>query len=249
MSRLAHIVRHPIKSVGYEEIESASLTKGRALPFDRHWAIAHEAAGFGAKPTEWASKRNFVRGVAGHQLMAVQAQTNEASGTVTLNHPRAKPVTLDPLAQADQLIDWVRPFWPDTRPAPANVVHLPGQPFGDMPDPYLSLLSLSSLRALGHRAGRDLSIHRFRGNLWVEDWPPFHEFDLIGKTLRMGGAELRIVERITRCQATTVSPKTGHADVDTLAALDQAYDHQDFGVYALVTKSGPIAINDDIEVL
>jgi uncharacterized protein YcbX len=249
MSRLAHIVRHPIKSVGYEEIESASLTKGRALPFDRHWAIAHEAASFGAQPSQWASKRNFVRGVAGHQLMAVRAQTDTAAGTVTLSHPRAKDITVDPIAQSQQLIDWVRPFWPDTRPAAANVVHLPDQPFGDMPDPFVSLLSLSSLRALGHRTGADLSIHRFRGNLWAEHWPPFHEFDLIGKTLRIGGAELRITQRITRCLATTVSPKTGRSDVDTLAALENAYDHQDFGVYALVTKSGPIALNDDIEVL
>ena len=91
MSRLAHIVRHPIKSVGYEEIESASLTKGRALPFDRHWAIAHEAASFGAQPTQWASKRNFVRGAAGHPLMAIRAQTDTKSGTVTLTHPQAQP--------------------------------------------------------------------------------------------------------------------------------------------------------------
>jgi uncharacterized protein YcbX len=249
MSRLAYIVRHPIKSVGYEEIESASLTQGRALPFDRHWAIAHEAASFGAQPTEWASKRNFVRGVAGHGLMAVRAKTDTQAGIVTLSHPRAKSLTVDPTAQSRQLIDWVRPLWPENRPAPAHVVHLPDQPFGDMPDPFLSLLSLSSLRALGHRTGQDLSIHRFRGNLWADHWPPFHEFDLIGKTIRIGGAELRIVERITRCLATTVNPKTGRSDVDTLAALDKAYDHQDFGVYALVTKSGPIAINDDIEVL
>ncbi|MBA83474.1 MAG: molybdenum cofactor biosysynthesis protein [Rhodobacteraceae bacterium] len=249
MSRLAHIVRHPIKSVGYEEIESASLTKGRALPFDRHWAIAHEAASFGAQPTQWASKRNFVRGAAGHPLMAIRAQTDTKSGTVTLTHPQAQPVTLDPLAQADQLIDWIRPFWPDTRPAPASVVHLPDQPFGDMPDPFVSLLSLSSLRALSHRSGADLSIHRFRGNLWAEDWPPFHEFDLIGKTLRIGGAQLRVVARITRCQATTVNPNTGRSDVDTLGALNRAYDHQDFGVFALITQSGPIARNDAIEVL
>lgn len=248
MSRLAHIVRHPIKSVGYEEIESASLTKGRALPFDRHWAIAHEAASFGGAPTEWASKRNFVRGVAGHSLMAVRAQTDVATGTVTLEHPQARKITLNPLSQAGELIDWIRPFWPDTRPAPASVVHLPGQPFADMPAPYLSLLSLSSLRAFSHRTGHDLSIHRFRGNLWADHWPPFHEFDLIGKTLRIGGAELKVVERITRCQATTVNPKTGQQDVDTLGTLKAAYDHQDFGVFTLVTKSGPIALNDEIEV-
>lgn len=249
MITLAHIVRHPIKSIGYEEISSASLTQGRALPFDRVWAIAHEAASFGDTPTEWASKRNFVRGVAAPDLMAVQAKTDEASGLVTLSHPRAPSISIDPVRDTETLLDWVRPMWPETRPAAAGVAHLPHQPFADMPDPFISLLSLSSLRALGARLGQDLSIHRFRGNLWVEGWPPFEEFDLIGKRLSIGGAELEIAQRITRCAATRVNPKTGFDDADTLSALRTAYGHQDFGVYARVTKSGPISTTDLIEVL
>ncbi len=249
MSILAHIVRHPIKSVGYEDLSSASLTQGRALPFDRHWAIAHEAASFGAQPSEWAAKRNFVRGVAAPDLMAVRARTDEQTGTVTLSHPRAETITVDPQANADVLLDWVRPMWPDTRPAVAGVVHIPGQPLADWPDPFVAVLGLGSLRALSQRMGRDLSIHRWRGNLWVDGWPPFHEFDLIGKRIRIGGAELQIQQRITRCAATKVNPDTGHADADTLNALIDAWGHQDFGVYATVTQSGPIAVNDPIEVL
>ena len=68
MIRLAHIVRHPIKSVGFEELAGASLTKGRALPFDREWAVTHEAAKFD-RLTEWHPKMNFLRGVAGPELI------------------------------------------------------------------------------------------------------------------------------------------------------------------------------------
>jgi uncharacterized protein len=42
--RLAHIVRHPIKSHGREEMGRVTLTAGACLPYDRHWAVAHDAA-------------------------------------------------------------------------------------------------------------------------------------------------------------------------------------------------------------
>ncbi|CUH67092.1 putative Fe-S protein [Thalassovita gelatinovora] len=249
MSHLAHIVRHPIKSVGYEVLQSAPLSEGRVLPFDRHWAVAHEAARFDGRPTEWMAKGNFIRGVAGHPLMAVKAALNEINATVTLAHPEAETITVQPIEDGPALIDWLRPFWPDNRPAPTQVISLKDQAMTDVPDPYVAILSLGSLQALGDRMGRDLSIHRFRGNLWTEGWPPFAEFDLIGKTIRIGAAELKVETRITRCQATTVNPETGHCDADTLAALNAAYGHQDFGVYARVVKSGTVTINDMVETL
>ncbi len=249
MSRLAHIVRHPIKSVGYEDLQSAPLSEGRVLPFDRHWAVAHDAARFDGQPTEWMGKQNFVRGAAGHPLMAVRARLNEASETVTLSHPETHDITVRPASDGAALIDWLRPFWPENRPAPAQVVRLKDQALTDVPDPYVSVLNLNSLKDLGQRMGRDLSIHRFRGNLWVDGWPAFEEYGLIGKTIRVGAAELRVETRITRCIATTVNPETGQSDADTLGALNAAFGHQDFGVYARVVKSGMVAVNDKVEIL
>ena len=249
MSHLAHIVRHPIKSIGYEDLQSAPLPEGRVLPFDRHWAVAHDAAQLNGQPTEWMAKGNVIRGAAGHPLMAVQAALNETDETVTLTHPEADRITVRALEDGAVLIDWLRPFWPDNRPAPAQVVSLKDQAMTDVPEPYVSILCLSSLKALEEQMGTDLSIHRFRGNLWIDGWPAFAEFNLIGKTIRIGDAELKVETRITRCQATTVNPGTGHADADTLRALNAAFGHQDFGVYARVTKSGTVTINDKVEIL
>lgn len=249
MSRLADIVRHPIKSIGYESLSSASLTKGRALSFDRVWAIAHEAAQFGPQPSEWAHKRNFVRGVAAPDLMAIQAVMNEDTGLITLSHPKAKTITFNPETQADVLLEWVRPMWPETRPAATRLVSIPGQALADWPNPFLAVLGVASLRELGGHLGQDLSIHRFRGNLWIDGWKPFQEFDLIGRRIRVGLAEIEIVQRTTRCAATTVNPETGTEDADTLSTLNSWYGHQDFGTYAVVTKSGRISINDPVEIL
>ncbi|MFN3846227.1 MAG: MOSC domain-containing protein [Paracoccaceae bacterium] len=248
MIRLAHICRHPVKSIGFEELASALLTEGRALPFDREWAVAHDAAKFDVL-VSWAPKMNFLRGVAGPNLMAIQAKLDEAARQVTLSHPTAGSITLCPDTDSTVLMDWLRPLWPQDRPAPVRVIHLPGQAMTDWPDPFVAVLNFASNADLGHRMGVDLSIHRWRGNLWLDGLDAWAEWGLVGKIIRIGGAELRIEQRITRCKATTVNPDTGLSDADTLGALKTFFGHQDFGVYAMVIKSGPIALGDPVEVL
>ena len=251
MIQLRHIIRHPIKSVGYEEIERAPLEKGRALPFDRHWAISHEGAKFAGNPNGqpdgWASKMNFLRGVTGHELMAIRAQLQ--GDQITLHHPRAGEITLNPDRDEAALLAWLEPLWPADKPAPARVISIKGQAFGDMPDPFLSIIGTASNSELSTRMGLDLSIHRWRANLWIDGLEPFEEFSLIGKRLRIGNAVLDIKQRITRCKATTVNPATGQSDADTLKALRDGWGHQDFGVYATVVQAGEIARGDTLEIL
>jgi len=237
-----------VKSIGYETLDRVALTPGVALPWDRHWAIAHENAKFEGNPPEWQRKLNFLRGVTQPALMAIRAELDEATGTVTLSHPDAETITLDPEAEAQRLLDWLAPLWGADLPAPRNVVHIPGQAMTDWPDPFISILGTGSLDALSLCAGAPLSPHRFRGNLWVEGWAPFEEFDLIGRTLRIGAAELEVKVRIARCKATHANPETGVRDQDTLALLQDNFGHQDFGVYAVVTKPGAIAAGDEVLV-
>lgn len=246
--RLAAIVRHPVKSIGHEEIARAGLAPGRVLPFDRVWAVAHAAAKIAPGHGAWAAKMNFLRGVAGPELMAISASSQPEARQITLRHPRAGAITvnLDLPDDAARLIGWLRPLWPASRPAPAFVTAVPDQAMTDVPDPFLSILNLASNRELGARMGLDLSIHRWRGNLWVEGMEPFAEFALVGRRLRIGDALLEVAEPITRCRATCVDPATGREEGDTLKALNEAYGHQDFGVYARVIEAGEIATGDRV---
>jgi MOSC domain-containing protein YiiM len=45
------------------------------------------------------------------------------------------------------------------------------------------------------------------------------------------------------------NPASGDRDVDTLGALRNGWNHQDFGVYATVIKGGRINMNDKVEVI
>lgn len=246
-ARLAHLLRHPIKSVGHEALAEVELTEGQALPFDRHWAVTHEASKFAGA---WAPKMNFVRGVAGPELMAVTASLDEASGRIVLRHPSAGALDVVPGTADDaRLIDWLRLLWPENRPAPAAVVSAPDHAMTDRPEPFLALLNMATLDDLSAHTGRPMSVHRFRGNLWIDGWQPWAEFELIGRRIRIGAAEVLIDRRITRCEATSVNPETGAKDTDTLATLRDTWGHQDFGTYVVVTRSGRVAVGDPVEVL
>nr|WP_224826222.1 MOSC domain-containing protein [Cognatishimia sp. MH4019] len=247
MAVLAQIWRHPIKSHGAEALEAVQLIAGQTMPWDRRWAVAHEAAK--ADASAWSPCANFSRGAKAPALMAISAKTDETTGRITLRHPELGELTIDPETEAEALIAWAGPLVPTDRAQSARVVRVPDRGMTDTDFPSISLNSTSSLRALSQKVGADLDPRRFRGNLWLDGLGPWEEFEWIGKTLRIGEAELRVIERIGRCLATTANPKTGARDADTLGALEDGWGHTDFGVYAEVTQSGVIRRDDPVELL
>jgi uncharacterized protein YcbX len=240
-----HLWRHPIKGHGVEAVGEAVLAAGATMPWDRVWAIAHEAARVGPAGGDWAPCANFNRGAKAPELMAIRARVDEAAGKVTLTHPRRPEITVDPdrAEDAARLVEWVLPLSDQRRARPAFVVRA-RVGMTDSAWPSVSVLNLATLEALGARVGRRLAMERFRGNLWLEGLPPFGEFELVGREIRLGRATLAVRERITRCKATTVDPATGVADADTLGALAAGWGHQDFGVYAEVVEGGRVAAGD-----
>ncbi|MBO9397864.1 MOSC domain-containing protein [Shimia sp. R9_2] len=247
MGTVAALWRHPIKAHGRESVGHISLVEGQTFPWDRRWAVAHEAAK--TEGGEWASCRNFSRAAGAPALMAITAKVDEDSGKITLNHPDLWELTIDPATQGDKLIDWVRPIMPKDRAASAKLLPAGEVGMTDSNFPSIAIHATASHRAVEELLGQSLSTERWRGNIWLDGFEAFSEFDWIGKTLRIGTAEIEVRERITRCLATTSNPDTGVRDADTLGALKGAYGHQDFGVYGVVTKTGDISVGDTAELL
>jgi uncharacterized protein len=182
--------------------------------------------------------------------MAMTSVLDEDARVISLTHPDIGSLTFRPDDPADlpRFLAWVAPLNPPDRAQPAQIVSV-GRGMTDSDFPSVAILSLASLRDLSARMGMDLSIHRWRGNLWLDGAEPWAEEGWIGRHIRIGGATLRIDERITRCRATMADPVTGRVDGDTLVALQTHYAHQDFGVYATVIDGGPIALGDGWAVL
>lgn len=246
-ARLAAICRHPVKSVGFEDLAQVRLIENHPMPWDRAWAVAHAAAPFAGDPDGWQPKMCFLRGWAEGSLMAIRAEFDDATRRLTLTHPARPPFVGVLPDDGDALVAWLRPLWPATRPDPARLVaRADGGALSDVPDPWVAVANLSSNRALGQRLGMDLSIHRWRANLWLDGLAPWEEFDLVGREIGVGAVRLRVEERITRCRATAANPLTGRTDADTLGALEAGYGHQDFGVYARVIQGGTVALGDRV---
>jgi len=248
---LAHIYRHPIKSHGSEHLDQVTLTAEQTLPWDRVWGVAHTETDIDG--SEWAHCRNFTRGAANGSLMAIKARFDEATQQITLTHPDLEPLTANPDTDGLKIVEWASAISPEGRAGPARVLRAAtaadGRGFTDQVDPYISILNLTSLRVLSQKAGREMSPLRFRGNLWVDGAAPWEEFDWVGKRLSLGGAILQVEERIDRCRATEANPDTGKRDTNTLSLLEEGWDHRDFGVFARVVRSGPVAIGDTLKVI
>ena len=81
-ARLAHIFRHPVKSVGGEALDEVRLNEGQPLPGDRRFAVLHEAAIQhldGDELRRWLPKSAFLRGVASAPLQAISGGWSAAS--------------------------------------------------------------------------------------------------------------------------------------------------------------------------
>ena len=245
-ARVTAIWRHPIKSHGREALERVALSAGQTLPYDRLWAVAHENSD--ADGSVWVSCGNFSRVSKAPKLMAITARTDEARETVTLSHPEAADLTFSPDSDSAAFLDWVRPLVPADRAQPARVIRARGPAMTDSDFPSVTLCNMSSHRAVEQRLGRPLSIHRWRGNIWMDGLAPWEEFDWLDREVQIGQAVFRVRERTDRCAATTTNPDTGVRDADTLGALE-TWGHMDFSVRAEVVRSGDVALGDGVHRL
>jgi uncharacterized protein YcbX len=86
---------------------------------------------------------------------------------------------------------------------------------------------------------------RFRANLYVS-WPAWHEFELLGQTLAIGEARVKVVKRITRCAAINVDPESAARDLEIPPTMMRRLGHAECGIYAEVIAGGTIGVGDAI---
>ena len=247
---LSQIWRHPIKSLGAERVNKTVLEKGKTIPWDRRWALTYKNSRFDIQNPRWCPCQTFLRGSIAPLFSAVSAKLNEETGIITLRHPDLNDFTFDLEDESshESFIKWVYPICPKNSPIPTSLCRVPDRGMTDTDYPSISLNSLSSLSDLSDHMDLELHPRRFRGNLWVADLKPWFEEQLIGKTLRVGDALLKVEENIVRCNTTKTNEKTGIRDADTLSVLQDKFGHKNFGIYCKVISSGQIKEGDLVSV-
>jgi hypothetical protein len=251
MNAVTALWRHPIKSHGREALESIPLIAGQTIPWDRHWAVTHEASQYDTDNPTWVMCRNFMIGAQTPALCGIWAQFDEATQTLTLSHADQVDLTFQPETAEGQsaFLDWVTPLCDVEKRTPTALVSAGDRGMTDTPTPTVSIMNSASHAAVEAQIGAPLETARWRGNIWLDGPGAWEELNWVGHELRIGNAVLKIIDPITRCMATAANPHTGQRDQDTLGALRDGWGHQYFGVYAEVITSGTITCGDPFEVL
>ena len=117
----------------------------------------------------------------------------------------------------------------------------------DVPDTLLVTVE-ASRAALERELGRPIDRRRFRPNLHVRlDTPPFAEQDWTGRRLRVGDAELEMLEPCERCAIPTRDPDTTEKWPGLLRHL--AAEHATlFGIYARALRPATVRVGDAVVV-
>jgi uncharacterized protein len=242
------LCRHPVKGLTPEPLAKVTLSRGEYFPGDRLFAIENGPSGFDASAPAHQPKIKFLMLMRNERLARLRTQYDDADGSISVHEDGRLAVRADLTTREGRLAleAFFRRFLPQELRGPPKVLGAPeGFRFTDARDGFVSIINLASVAALEQAVGSPINPRRFRGNIYVQGWPAWGEFDLIGRKLSVGDSvRLKITRRIKRCAATDVDPETGARDLSIPRTLMEKFGHPDCGVYAEVIEGGQISVGD-----
>jgi hypothetical protein len=246
--RIQAIYRYPVKGLSPQALARVALTPGQTLPADRLYAIENGPSGFDSAAPAYFPKQRFLMLMRNERLASLRTDYDETSHMLSIHWEGREAARGDLRSREGRLAieAFFRRFMPDELRGPPKVLYGAGHSFSDVAKKVVSVINLASVAAIENAAGVPVNPLRFRGNLYVEGWPAWHEFDLLGREIGLGGARLKVVKRIVRCAATEVDPVTGIRDVPVPSTLMKTFGHADCGVYAEVMTEGQVSVGDRI---
>ena len=250
-AQIKAIHRYPVKGLSPQALPRVRLAPGATLPADRLYAIENGPSGFDPAAPAYFPKIKFLMLMRNERLASLRTDYDEASHTLSIHADGREAARGDLRTKEGRLAieAFFRRYMPhDLRGAP-KVLYGEGHSFSDVAKKVVSIINLASVAAIETAIGSPVDPLRFRGNVHVSGWPAWHEFELLGRTLTIGAARLKVVKRIVRCAATEVDPATGIRDLEIPRTLMQSFGHADCGVYAEVVAGGDVAVGDMVRPL
>jgi uncharacterized protein len=248
-ARIQAIYRYPVKGLSPQPLGRVALKPGQTLPADRLYAIENGPSGFDPAAPAYFPKQRFLMLMRNERLASLRTDYDETNHTLTIHWQGREAAAGDLRTKEGRLAveAFFRRFMPDELRGPPKVLFGEGHSFSDVAKKVVSIINLASVAAVENAAGAPVDPLRFRGNIYVEGWPAWREFDLLDRELSLGSARVKVVKRIVRCAATEVDPDTGMRDLPIPSTLMQSFGHADCGVYAEVIAAGEIGAGDRIE--
>ncbi|WP_022723233.1 aminotransferase class I/II-fold pyridoxal phosphate-dependent enzyme [Rhodopseudomonas sp. B29] len=247
MPVLKSIYRYPIKGLSAQPLGRVDVTPKQPLPHDRVFALVRPGAPYDLSRPAWGKKGLFVMLMLEEALARVRTVLDVETGKLTISQDNQTLLVAD-LSDDVERAKVEDLFWqlvPSFR-SPPTLVRSAGGHFMDKPDNVMSLINLATLRSLEQQWGVNIDPLRFRANFYIDDAPPWEEFDWVGSDIRIGEVTFRVDRRNGRCGATNVNPQTGRRDLDLPGSLRAAFGHKELGVYLVARDCGRVAAGDAV---
>ena len=248
-AQIHSIYRYPVKGLSPEPLAHTTLSVRQTVPFDRMYAIENGPSGFDPAKPAYSPKHKFLELMRNARLAELRAVFDDESHVLGIRHENRVAAQGDlRTAEGRAAIErFFAEFCVDELRGPPKILHAPGHSFSDVAKKVVSIINLATVAELENVTGAPVNPLRFRGNLLIEGWPAWREFDLLNEEIAVGpSARLKVVKRIVRCAATEVDPDTGIRDLPIPRTIMDTYGHADCGVYAEVIEAGPIAVGDAV---
>jgi uncharacterized protein YcbX len=226
------IFRYPVKSMGGERLEAATLG-WHGLEGDRRLAFRRidDRGGF---PWLTASKLPDLL------LFAPQRREDGADLPTHVRTPDGKemPVFGEELAK-----EVGRRYG-----APVQMMQLR---HGIFDDASISVIAIDTVDEIGRLAGRSLDVRRFRPNVVVRllRSVPFQEDEWLGGVLSFGdgddGPAITVTMRDVRCSMVNLDPDSASPAPEVLKAVVRAHQNT-AGIYGAVTRIGRLAVGQTV---
>ena len=256
--KIQAIYRYPVKGLAAQTLQCVRLSPASTLPADRLYAVENGPSGFDPDTAAYLPKQRFLMLMRNERLAALRTDFDDATHVLTVRADDGQAARGD--LRTEQGRTAIETFFAaycadELRGPPRVLAGQDGHSFSNMKPPHsfsdvaqkvVSIINLASVAAVENAVGAPVDPLRFRGNLYVSGWPPWREFDLLGKEIAVGPARLKVVRRIKRCAATNVEPDTGLRDMNIPQTLMQAFGHADCGIYTEVVSGGEIAVGDPV---
>jgi MOSC domain-containing protein len=228
LGTVAALYRFPVKAMAAEALDHADVW-WFGLPGDRRYAFV-QSDHRGDFP--WLTIRELPELTRYRPASAADPEKDPP----VITTPAGRELEITDPALADELAEKSR-----------RRVHLHRDHRGTFDAFPVSVISLQTVAALGELLGRELDPRRFRQTI-VLDAPggAFAEEALLGRSIAVGDARLRLSVRDVRCMVVNFDPDSAERDPQVLRALARNRDTC-LGVYATVEAPGAVRLGDPVQ--
>jgi len=259
--RVAALFRYPVKGFSREACESLEVLPGGRIAGDRVLGLRFNDST--TADDAWGTKLEFVALVNTPGLAALQLQFSHE--TLRLRIQLADELLLDEVLDAagrERFASTIERYVGglEENPISSRTDRLPLRVVGDGSTPryqdrepgYTTMHGRRSLAALAAAVAEapEITEHRFRSNIAVDDLDPWEEQGWTGRTLRIGDVEFKVAAPVTRCLATHAHPKTGKRDLPIMKTLMELFptERPTFAVMMTADRGGRIRVGDKVEL-